>query len=267
VVEGSFVEVRTLTAGGVVTATKVELEDELKAAENEKIEFEGFIASGTADDFIVNGQRIQTTAATVFDGGLKADFGVNIKVEAEGNSVGGILVATKVSFRDNVRIDAIIAAGAVNAASSTAGDITLLGKKVIISGTTQLKGISNAALDMTTIAAGQEIEIRGSTASNGIDIIATRVDLKDTAPVPAQFKPFLQGPVSAVSGGTLTIVGVAVDTGGASFRKASDPKTATIAGPTFFAALTQNPALVVKVTWSAPFSATTVAVREAELET
>lgn len=265
-VEGAFVEVRTLTVGGVVTATKVELEDELKAAENEKIEFEGFVASGTADDFIVNGQRIQTTAATLFDGGIKADFGVNMKVEAEGTSVGGILVATRVSFKDNVRIDAIVGVGAINAATSSAGDITLLGKKVIISGTTLLKGVANASLDLKTVAAGQEIQIRGFMASNGADIIATRVDLKDTAPDPAKFRPFLRGPVSAVSAGTLTIAGVAVDTTGASFRRINDPPATTISGTTFFGALTPN-STVVKVTWDAPFSVTSAAVREAELET
>lgn len=264
-VEGSFVEVRTLSAGGVVTATKVELEDELKAAENEKIEFEGFVAGGTADDFIVNGQRVQTTAATIFDGGIKADFGVNMKVEAEGNSVGGILVATRVSFKDNVRIDAIIGVGTINAATSSAGDITLLGKKVIISGTALLKGLSGTTLDLKTVSAGQEIQIRGFMASNGADIIATRIDLRDTAPDPAKFRPFLRGPVSAVSGGTLTIAGVAVDTTGASFRKNSDPPATTISGVTFLAALTLN-STVVKVTWDAPFSATSVAVREAELE-
>lgn len=264
-VEGSFVEVRTLSIGGIVTATKVELEDELKAAENEKIEFEGFVASGTADDFIVNGQRIQTTAATLFDGGIKADFGVNMKVEAEGASVGGILVATKVSFKDNVRIDAIVGAGAINAATSSAGDVTLLGKKVIVSGTTLLKGLANATLDLKTVAAGQEIQIRGFMASNGTDIIATRIDLKDTAPDSAKFRPFLRGPVSAISAGTLTIAGIVVDTTGASFRKINDPPATTISGATFFGALTLN-STVVKVTWSAPFSATSAAVREAELE-
>src|SRR6185369_12848335 len=106
-----------------------------------------------------------------------ADFGVNMKVEAEGASVGGILIATSVSFKDNVRIDAIV--GAVNAASSSAGDITLLGKKVLISGTTLLKGISNAPLSLTTVASGQELEIRGFMSLNGVDIVATRCDLMD----------------------------------------------------------------------------------------
>src|SRR6185369_2887356 len=139
--EGSFIEVRTLTVGGTVTATKIELENELEAAENEKIEFEGFVASGTAGDFFIKGQHVQTTAATVFVGGIKADFVPGMKVEAEGSVVGGILMATKVMFNDNVKIDAI-AGGAVTAATAaTQANLTLLGKKVIITSATALKGL------------------------------------------------------------------------------------------------------------------------------
>lgn len=99
VTEGSFVEVRTVSTGGVVTATKVELEDELEASENEGMEIEGYVASGSADDFMVSGQRVQTTSSTIFIGGVKSDFAVSMKVEAEGKLEGGILIARKVEFK------------------------------------------------------------------------------------------------------------------------------------------------------------------------
>ena len=66
----AFVEVKTTTtAGGTVTATKIEIEDELKAGENEHNEFEGFISSITGDKFVVNGVSVQTGASTIFVGG------------------------------------------------------------------------------------------------------------------------------------------------------------------------------------------------------
>jgi hypothetical protein len=257
-VEGSFVEVRTAGAvAGAITATKVELEDVLEAAENEKKQNEGFITKLIApDDFIVNGQQVHATTTTAFIGGIKADLLVGMKVEAEGNIVGGILNASKVMFNDNVRIDAIMV-GAVNAAdavANTRANLTLLGKKVIIT----------SATAMTTVAAGQEVQIRGYMATNG-DIIATRVDLKDAAPDPLKFRPFLRGPVNAKDAvaGTLTIAGITVKAG----TNFVDNKVPPAPVADFFTKVIPN-TTAVKVTWDPnPADITTAIVREAELET
>lgn len=257
VTNGSFVEVRTLTAGGVITATSVELEDALKAGENEKLEFEGFVSSGTVSDFFVNGQQVTTSAGTVFVGGVPADFAVGTKVEVEGRLVGGVLVATEVVFKENVRIDA-----AVEAVGS--GELTLLGKKVIIGSATDIRGLSGATLDASSLAVGQELEIRGNLAANGTDIVATRIDLKDASADP-DLRPFLRGPVSAkdAAAGTLDIAGVAISTGaGTEFRDANDT---ALSAAQFFNAVTLN-TTVVKVDWRAPFNSTGTAVRSAELE-
>jgi hypothetical protein len=266
---GSFVEVRTLAvAAGAATATKVELEDVLEAAENEHKLNEGFVTKLIApDDFIVNGQQVHITATTRFIGGIKADLVVGMKVEAEGSMVGGIINATKVEFQDNIRIDALVE-GTVNLATATAqANLTLLGKKVIITSATDLRGLSSTTLDLSTVTAGQELQIRGNFAANGTDIIANRVDLKDTAPDPLKFRPFLRGPVTAKDGvaGTLTIAGIPIITG-ANFVDNKVPTATTLLKADFFNAIILN-ATAVKVTWNAPFSATSVPVREAELET
>lgn len=258
VANGSFVEVRTLTVGGVITATSVELEDELKAGENEKVEFEGFVSSGTVSDFFVNGQEVTTSASTVFVGGLPADFAVGTKVEVEGRLVNGVLVATKVVFKENVRIDA-----AVEAVGT--GELTLLGKKVIIGSATDLRGLSGAPLTASGLGVGQELQVRGILAANGTDIVATRIDLKAVTVDPEDFRPFLRGPVSAkdAAAGTLSIAGVAVSTGaGTEFRGLND---AALSAAQFFDAVTLN-TTVVKVDWQAPFTSTGTAVRSAELE-
>jgi hypothetical protein len=263
-VEGSFVEVRTAAAaGGVVTATKVELQNELEAAENENMEFEGFIASGTADDFVIKGKHVQTTATTAFVGGIKADLLVGMKVEAEGKIVGGILIATKVMFKDNIRIDAITSA--VNAATTTQMNITLLGHKVVITSATDFKDNSTPGnFTLATVAAGQEVQVRGILATNG-DIIATRLTLIDAAPNAVTFRPFLRGPVTAKDAvaGTLTIAGITVNTTGASFI---DNKATVLTAADLFTKVTTD-VTAVKVTWNPSPASTTVTVREAELET
>jgi uncharacterized protein DUF5666 len=265
-VNGSFVEVRTLVVvAGAATATRVELEDVLEAAENEQKLNEGFVTKLIApDDFIVNGQQVHITATTAFVGGIRADLTVGMKVEAQGSVVGGIINAAKVEFQDNIRIDAIVSA-VTAATASTQATVTLLGKTVVVTSATDLKGIGGAALSLSTVAAGQELQIRGNFAANGADIIANRIDLKDTAPDPLRFRPFLRGPVTAKDAvaGTLTIGGITVTTG-ASFVDNKVPTPTTLTKTDFFNAVTVN-TTAVKVTWD-PGVATSVPVKEAELE-
>jgi hypothetical protein len=265
---GDFVQVRTVNVGGVVTATAVEKENELEAAENEKVEFEGFVASGTAADFLIKGQHVLTGPTTVFVGGIKADLVPGLKVEAEGNKVGVNLVATKIRFNDNIKIDAI-SVGAVSAATATTqANLTLLGKKVIITSTTDLKGPSGAPLVLTTVAANQELEIRGNLAANGTDIIASKVTLKDVAPVAAKFKTFLQGPVTLSTGGAMTILGTTINTTSSNFRISTDQLATdlSITSAAFFAKVVSG-VTVVKVKWD-PLTGdiATQQVKEAEIQ-
>jgi hypothetical protein len=99
--EGAFIEVKTglVATGGTITATKLEAEVEIKAAENQKVSIEGFPASGTVDDFVLNGQRVQTNAQTLYVNGIKANFALARKMEAQGTVVGGILIAEKITFK------------------------------------------------------------------------------------------------------------------------------------------------------------------------
>jgi uncharacterized protein DUF5666 len=217
------------------------------------------------DDFVVKGQHIQPTATTAFVGGIKADLLVGMKVEAEGKIVGGILMATKIAFKDNVRIDAIVSA--VSAATATAqANLTMLGKKIVITSATDFRDNSTPGnFTLATVAAGHEVQVRGILAANGTDIIATRLTLIDAAPTPLTFRPFLRGPVSAkdATAGTLTIAGITVNTAGASFI---DNKATVLTKDDLFSKVTTN-ATAVKVTWDKGVTDITLAVKEAELET
>jgi uncharacterized protein DUF5666 len=252
---GDFVEVKADASAGTLTAKKIEIEDELKAGENENMEFEGFISSIIdGDNFVVNGQTVRTTSATVFRGGAKADLAVGMKVEAEGSFVGGVLIASKVSFKDNFRINAT--ATAVDTGAKT---VILLGKTIFFTGATEFNGFTdpNALLN-------QNVEIRGILDATG-KILASRIDLKGAPRDDA----FIRGVVTAKTPTTsLTIAGIAINTTVAEFKDRND---ALISGTVFFDAISLN-ATAVKAKWkfAAPittnFDPSATPVKEVELE-
>jgi hypothetical protein len=249
-VVGSIVEVHATAApvGGAVTATLVKLEDNIGVA-GEKVEVEGIVTSGdlvNGNSFVVNGQKVVTSAATLFEGGLKADFAVGVKVEAEGPlDANGAIVAVKVMFRSNIKIEGI-------ASGVTATGLTLLNKNIAINKYTRLDVIAN----------GNQVEVRAVLDRDG-NLIATRVVNRGNV----DGKAFLQGPVTAfnATAGTMTILGVPIQAASAQFRISNDIADVPVPNPAdFFAKLTAN-VTVVKVRWDA-FTATTVAVNQAEIQ-
>lgn len=252
---GDFVEVKSAASGATVVATKVEIEDELiKAAENEEMEVEGFIAAlDLANNrfTLSSGQVVELGAATRFVGGAKADLAIGMKVEAEGSIVGGILRAEKISFKDNIRINAN-----ATAIDTTAKTIGILGLTVGFTSSTDFRN-GGSTVDPATLV-GKNIEVRGILS--GTVLTATRVDLKNDNPAT---DAFIRGPVSAKTPNTsLTIAGLAINTTGATFKDANDNP---LSGDAFFAAITLN-TTVVKARWNPFTNDTTAAVKEAELE-
>lgn len=246
-VNGSLVEVKSAAApsAGAITASLIKPEDRLGAV-NEKVEVEGIVSSGTLASFIVNGQQVVTSAATVFEGGLSSDFATGVKLEAEGTlNASGAIVATKISFRSNIKIE-----GDASAVSATG--LTLLGKAVAINAFTRVEN--------GPVANGSHVEVRAMLDRNG-NLIATRIVVQS-----ASAKAFLQGPVTAFDGtaGTLTILGsVLVSDSATQWRVSSTSSEAAITKAAFFAQLKTTS--VVKVKWD-PFTALTAPVKEAEIQ-
>ncbi len=245
---GSLVEVKSTVApaGSAITASLIKLEDKL-GAENEKVEVEGIVSSGTVANFVVNGQQVITDSSTVFEGGLSTDFAIGIKLEAEGPlNAGGAIVATKISFRSNIKIEA-------DATNVTAGGLTVLGKSVIINSFTRF---DNGVLPVNN----DHIEVRVMPDRDG-NLIATRIKV-----LGASTKAFLQGPVTASdsAAGTLTILGTTLASNSATeWRVSSSSSETPVTKDAFFAQLKANS--VVKVKWD-PFTALTSPIKEAEIE-
>jgi len=224
---GTFVQVRgtQTSSGGVVTATRVTVEDPtVSGPAGTKVEVEGFVtafASPTA--FRVQGQAVTTTSQTVFANGTVADLAQNVRLEVEGPlDANGTLVAEKISLRrrngGTVRLEADVE-------GLTATTVIVLGLVVRVDALTQFKddmqGERNFRLDH--IRQGDRVEIRGVVDAQG-NLVATRVRRRPPTP-----EVVFQGTVDSVAFPNLVIRGVEIQTDGATVFKDFGPNRPTAA--------------------------------------
>lgn len=184
---------------GTLTASKVEPETPLGNVA--KIEVEGFVtALVSTSDFTVGSQRVVTTTNTVYIGGLQSEIVQGLKVEAEGTLSGGILTATKISFRENIRFEA-------NVFSKSGSSFTLAGLGGITIETnsrTQYKNVLNLA----ALAVNSNVRVRARPGTNGA-VIATEVEFRSANPdTDVRF----QAMVSSAANPNLTMLGITVNT-------------------------------------------------------
>jgi hypothetical protein len=252
---GDFVEVKSAVspANGAIVAIRVELEDEIEAVENENAEFEGFVANLTGSTFMIGDMQVSFGSATIFRNGVAADLVNGAKVEAEGNILDGILMAGKITFKDNLRINAV-----VTAVDPGGTALTILDRSVMLPANLEIREDGNVLAPEAL--AGRVVDLRGMAGADGL-IMATRLDVKNNDPDEAT----LRGPVSASSSSDnrLTIAGITVNTAGTVF-KGNDAEHSTITAAQFFAAIADN-VTVVKVRWD-PFTSVSAPPKEIELE-
>ena len=107
--DGMLVEVEGTISSGIFIATQLEAE-KLEVEDADTFEMEGFVASvasGTGGvQFSVNNVTVQTSAQTVFEGGLPAALINGMYVKVEGPLAGGIVLAAKVEIKNNVTLEA-----------------------------------------------------------------------------------------------------------------------------------------------------------------
>jgi len=260
---GLFVEVKgTICADtpicGTLTATKVEPEG-LGVADAANAEIEGFVTVfASMSDFTVNSQRVQTTGSTVFSGGLQTEIVLGVKLEVEGSLAGGVLTASKVKFKESVRLE--------SNAIATVSTITLEGLpgiRVTANAFTEFKNTLGATASNLAPLDGLNVRIRGR-ASGASSVIATEIE--GQGPAVASADVILQGLVANVSNPTFTILGVPVDTSllidPADFKGVND---SPIGRAAFFNALAANGGLV-KAKGSLSGALAAGSLREVELE-
>jgi hypothetical protein len=164
---GDFVEAKgsALNGNGALIANQVEFKGTpVSGASGLYVEVEGFITRFvSAQDFDVSGVSVITNGSTVFEGGVAADLGLNVKVEVEGElNANGAIVAEKVDIR---RAKAVRATALVDSVNVAGNSLVMLGITFNIDSLTRLEDQSNADVDPLTIAdlnVGDYLEIRGS---------------------------------------------------------------------------------------------------------
>ncbi len=259
---GQFVEVHgtTLSSGGELLATRVELEDRgLNGANGDEAELEGFITRfGSAQDFDVSGIPVITTASTTFEGGVAADLGLNIKVEVEGTiNASGVLVARKVDIRRASAVRVTANADSVNASNNS---LVVLGITVNIDAFTRLEDKSDADVRNLTLAninAGDYLEIRGAEFPAGSGTVLASLLEREDPDTEAELRGF----VETVSNPDFTILGVTIQTSGSTvFRDVNDN---VISSAAFFAQVGPGSLVEAKGTEMAN---TTIVATEVEFE-
>lgn len=200
---GSFVEVKGTCLGnpvcGTLTATKVEPEG-LAVTSIAQAEYEGFVTAMTStSDFTVNNQHVITTPTTIFSGGLQADIAVGTKMEVEGVLSAGIITATKVSFRDNIRLESDIA-------TIVGNNLTLAGLPgitVTVNSFTEYKG---GATGLGDFIVTDHVRIRGRLAA-GNTVIVSELEKRS-----ANTQVILQAQATSASNPNLVLLNITVDT-------------------------------------------------------
>ena len=250
--DGDLVEIHL--DAGTTRANRIELEDaedaEFEPAEGEEFEVEGFVTGLVGNNFSVNGQAVSLEAGTRFEGGLPSDLANDVRVEAEGHMVGGVLVADKITFKDSVRMES-------NATAASATSVTVFGKTVNITGTTDLSGAT------LPIAAGTGLRIRAFLNNDNTTFTATRIDTLSN-PVAAD-QQILQGTVGSfnATARTLVIFGLTVDASGVPANEVQNDDDVVITFDQFFGAITLNRTFVKA---RGTFGGSTLTANKIELE-
>jgi len=187
-VVGLLVEVKAVRSGTVVTATRVNIEDETPGTgtgtgvvTGEDLELTGTLAArpaGTcpAVTFTLGGTTVTTTAATRFDDLTCASLAVGDALRVEGvRQANGSVLASEVNRSTDVasddddndddsrqEVDMTGSLGVRPAGSCPVVTFTLNGANVATSGTTRFDNVS-----CTSLAAGDVLRVKGLRQSNG----------------------------------------------------------------------------------------------------
>ncbi|MEJ2564900.1 MAG: DUF5666 domain-containing protein [Gammaproteobacteria bacterium] len=224
---GDYVEVKgTISAGGILAATSLELKSRaLNLANADKAEVEGYVTATTsATEFVLNAQVVQITAQTTFSGGIASDIVPGVIVEVEGSLVDGTLIATKISFEDDLELEGNVAA--INTSTNTLTLASYPAISISFSAIlTDLEGVPN----FTAINPGDHIKVRGrpldaSNCSSGTCVLATQLTLESAV---AGSTGGSSGSTSTGSSGS----GSSTDSSGGSTTSTTDTTTVELQGP------------------------------------
>jgi cytoskeletal protein CcmA (bactofilin family) len=253
--DGRFVEVKGsnfVSATTTLIATKVEPENQGLGNTIDEFEVEGFVTqagtpNGSVIDFSIGTTPVRTTASTEFRGGTVDEIVVGVKLSAEGRFDGSTLITKHVKFHESVRLE-----GDATVTGSTLTLTGLPGVTITVNGQTELKDGGNTIT--VNDLQGNHVRVRGRVIGPNT-VVATRIQLRSS-----DNDVDLQGPVQAIAGNVITILGLSVDASAINQFESVSGTSMSRAG--FLVEVRVNSLVKVK----GKLSGTTVAWEEAELE-
>ncbi len=249
-----------LNGGGELVASRVEFKGEtIEGEAGDFTEVEGFVTRfASAQDFDVAGACVTTGAATVFEGGTAADLALDVKVEVEGQLDGnGCIAAAKVDIRlgTDVRVTAF-----VDSVDTAASSLVLLGIGVDVDALTRLEDHSDARVEPLAIddlAAGDCVAIRGAERPAASGRVRASILERENADACTEIRGF----VTAAASPTFTILGLVIETDGAT--EFQDANGVPLSQAEFFGTLAAGALVKARGTEIAD---TTILAGEVELE-
>jgi hypothetical protein len=199
-----IVEVSGLAdANGVIDATRIECRD---GTWDGVMEVNGIVSghNAGATTFMINGLEVDYSGAAVDNFPTAGVINNDDPVEAKGTTLNGnTLVATRVEYKGNRFADdegdfAEIEGFITRFSSATDFDVS--GLPVTTTGSTTYEGGTAADLGLNL-----KVEVEGVFDANGV-LVAAKVDIKSSTAVR------VTGNLDSVSGNTLTILGITVNT-------------------------------------------------------
>ena len=178
---------------------------------------------------------VTTNNATVFEGGVAADLGLDIKVEAEGTiDANGVLVATKIDIR---RASAVRLVALIDSVAPSGDSFVALGITINVDELTRIEDKSDMDMEPFSVGdlvAGNYVEVRGMEFPAGSgDILASLIEREDP-----DTETELQGFVTTPGEPSFEILGVTITTNGAT--QFEDAAETVISSAQFFGALQQG---------------------------
>lgn len=190
-------------ANGVIDATRIECRD---GTWDGVMEVNGIVSghNAGATTFMINGLEVDYSGAAVDNFPTAGVINNDDPVEAKGTTLNGnTLVATRVEYKGNRFADdegdfAEIEGFITRFSSATDFDVS--GLPVTTTGSTTYEGGTAADLGLNL-----KVEVEGVFDANGV-LVAAKVDIKSSTAVR------VTGNLDSVSGNTLTILGITVNT-------------------------------------------------------
>jgi hypothetical protein len=224
ILDGMRVEVRGTLVNTLISAGRVEQEDDLDDSfgDDDDVSVEGIVTDFVSNaDFMINRVPVDASNAIFLPAGLVLENGV--RVEAEGTWNGTVLIADEVGSRQgDVKIDALV--DSVDTVAETV-TLQLFGGTVTVqvNNRTQLKD-DTGLLDTLTLGdlfSGDFVEVEA--VASEAELIATSIR-RDEAD-----DDIVQAPVESFeSGVSVTVLGITYLTAGADFEDVNDlPITST----------------------------------------